>query len=228
MAVNQIIECVLGTKCALTGKTCDATAFTPVDIDGAIATLAEHGIEYGGSQRMYNGYTGDWLDCKIFIGPTTYQRLAKFVVDEYYAIERGATHPVTHQPLEGKTRDGGLRLGEMEKDCYCNHGAAEALYEKFSSDSDGTTIYICRRCGQRAVVNPRKNLVICRECDSKADVCAIPSTWSASLFLNELTGMGVGMTFEIEPPAFPVKGTTGIMPIIGINGTLPDMRPSRQ
>lgn len=202
MAVNQILECMLGARCVELGAIVDATPFTPVDIDDVIKYLESRGIQYGGHHRMYNGITGDWMDCKIFIGPTTYQRLAKFVIDEYYAIERGAVQPLTHQPMDGKTHDGGLRMGEMEKDVYCAHGVGHALWEKFSKDSDGAIIYICRRCGQRAVANIAKNIVLCKTCRESADICAVPCTWSASLFMNELNGMGVKTEFELEPIRF--------------------------
>jgi DNA-directed RNA polymerase II subunit RPB2 len=202
MAVNQILECLLGIRCVEEGAIVDATPFTPCDIDDVIKSLSSHGIKYGGHARMFNGMTGDWMDCRIFIGPTTYQRLAKFVIDEYYSIERGAIQPLTHQPMDGKTHDGGLRMGEMEKDVYCAHGIGHALWEKFAKDSDGTTVYICRRCGQRAVVNVAKNLVLCRNCRDSADICGVPCTWSASLFMNELNGMGVKLDYELEPIRF--------------------------
>ncbi len=111
MAVNQVTECLYGIVAALLGVHIDATVFRENDFEGAMAIMAKHGINYGGHRRMYNGMTGEWIDTLIFIGPTTYQRLQKFVIDEHYAIRTGPTSALTHQPLDGKNNDGGLRLG---------------------------------------------------------------------------------------------------------------------
>ena len=101
MAINQLLECLLGNLAAKLGSHIDATSFRKIDVDTAIRLLAEHGINYGGTRRMYNGRTGDWLDTLIFIGPTTYQRLQKFVIDEHYATRTGPTSALTRQPLDG-------------------------------------------------------------------------------------------------------------------------------
>jgi DNA-directed RNA polymerase II subunit RPB2 len=197
MAVNQIIECTLGLHSAVKGTLRDATAFRKLDIDGVIKELDGWGIKHGGHTRMFNGFTGEWIDCLLFIGPTTYQRLAKFADDEYYAIERGATQPMTRQPLDGKSHSGGLRMGEMEKDVYAAHGVMRALDEKFRKDSDGNNIFICRSCGNRAIVGIDKNIVKCLYCQDP-DIYSVPSTWCANLFINTITAMGVKTNFEIE------------------------------
>jgi DNA-directed RNA polymerase beta subunit len=197
MAVNQIIECTLGIHAAKSGTLRDATSFRKLDIDSVIAELDAWGIKHGGHVRMFNGFTGEWIDSVIFIGPTTYQRLSKFVVDEYYAIERGAQQPMTRQPLDGKSNTGGLRMGEMEKDVYAAHGVMRALDEKFRKDSDGNTIYICRSCGNRAVVGVDHGIANCRHCPDP-DIYAVPSTWCANLFFNTINAMGVKTTFDLE------------------------------
>lgn len=111
MAVNQIIECLLGQLAAKRGVHIDATSFRVHDLDAVLKLLESYGVKYGGHRRMYNGMTGDWIDTLIFIGPTTYQRLQKFVIDEHYATRTGPTSALTRQPLDGKNNDGGLRLG---------------------------------------------------------------------------------------------------------------------
>ncbi len=102
MAVNQIIECMLAQLAIAKGSLVDATSFRQIDTDAVLAELEQHGIKYGGHKRMYNGMTGDWIDVLIFIGPTTYQRLQKFVVDEHYATRTGPTSALTRQPLDGE------------------------------------------------------------------------------------------------------------------------------
>jgi DNA-directed RNA polymerase beta subunit len=199
MAVNQITECVLGQLAARKGSFIDATSFRKLDIDGAVAELEKRGIKYGGHRRMYNGKTGDWIDTLIFIGPTTYQRLQKFVIDEHYATRTGPTSALTRQPLDGKNNDGGLRLGEMEKDVFCAHGTMRALFEKFYKDSDGIDLPICRVCGNRAVVNEKMGIYKCKYCGDNADIVNVASSWVANLLFHEMSAMNIKMSFNIAP-----------------------------
>jgi len=203
MAVNQIIECVLGQLAAIRGASIDATAFRNIDIDGAIAELETHGVKYGGHRRMYNGKTGDYIDTLIFVGPTTYQRLSKFVVDEQYATRTGPTSALTRQPLDGKSSDGGLRLGEMETWCLVAEGSLRALFEKYYTDSDGFNLPICRLCGNRAIVNERLGLYKCKHCGDNADIVNVASSWVANVFFQEASAMNVKMKFELNPFMFP-------------------------
>lgn len=112
MAINQIIESVYGQEAAIEGTHIDATSFMRIDIDELVKSLDEKGIKYGGHRRMYSGLTGEWRNVLIFIGMTTYQRLQKYVLDENYAIRNGPTSAITRQPVDGKTNDGGLKLGK--------------------------------------------------------------------------------------------------------------------
>ena len=198
MAINQLIECATGNLAAMRGAHIDATAFSDLDMDSIIDELRGHGIDYGGHRRMYNGKTGEWLDTLIFIGPTTYQRPEKFVKDEKYHIRWGPTAALTHQPLDGKSQDGGLRLGEMESWVLTGQGACRVMHNKLYEDSDGTDIYICR-CGNRAIVNQKKNMYKCRTCGDKADITRVSSSWVANMFFNEMSAMNVKMKFDLEP-----------------------------
>lgn len=202
MAVNQLLECCLGQVAARLGKHIDATSFREPDILGAIKILEQHGIKYGGTRRMYDGKSGNWIDTLIFIGPTTYQRLQKFVLDEHYAIKSGPSAALTRQPLEGKNSAGGLRLGEMEKDVLCAHGVMRCLHEKFYKDSDGIDLPVCRGCGNRAVVNERKGIYKCKRCGENADIVIISSAWVASLLLSESDAMNVHMALDLAPHMF--------------------------
>jgi DNA-directed RNA polymerase II subunit RPB2 len=199
MALNQITECMFGMVALLTGTHYDATTFRENDIDGAIALLAKHGIKYGGAKRLYNGRTGCWIDTLIFMGPTTYQRLQKYVEDEHYATRFGPTAALTHQPLDGKAKDGGLRLGEMEAWVLVAHGAGRLLSAKTTTDSDAFTLPVCRVCGQRCIVNEKLSMYKCKTCGDAADIVGVPSTWCANLFTSMAQGMNVKMDFAIEP-----------------------------
>jgi DNA-directed RNA polymerase II subunit RPB2 len=199
MAVNQIIECVMAQVAVKNGAHIDATAFCDIDINGALRELESGGVKYGGHRRMWNGETGCWIDTLIFIGPTTYQRLQKFAKDEQYSIKTGPTSALTRQPLDGKNNDGGLRLGEMEKDVFCAHGTMRALFEKFYDDSDGIDLPICRICNNLAVVNEKLGMYKCKYCGDNADIARVASSWVANVFFNEASAMNVKMKFELEP-----------------------------
>lgn len=205
MATNQLLEGVLAMLGVMKGTSIDATIFTEHDIDDVLAELREHGVMYGGHRRMYNGRTGDYLDTLIFVTPNHYQRLEKFVVDEHYAIRTGPTSALSHQPLEGRQHDGGLRLGEMEKDVLCAHGAMNALHDKFYDDSDGAKLYICRRCGSRAVVNEEQNIYRCKNCLDLADIAAVDSSTVANVFMSEMSAMNIGLKFKLDPYVYAKK-----------------------
>lgn len=207
MAVNQLTECNYGWVAAIYGTHIDATAFRKHDTDAALEFLRKNGIIHGGHERMYNGKTGLWLDVEIFIGPTTYQRLQKFVIDEHYATRAGPTSAVTHQPLDGKNNDGGLRIGEMEKDVYTAQGVMRSLHEKFYKDSDGVDIPVCRTCKSRAVVNEKLSLYKCKKCGDMADIAIVSSAWSANLFMSEIEAMNAKMSLVLEPHTYPIPET---------------------
>jgi len=201
-ALNQIIECLLGMQAARLGCHIDATSFLPIDIESAMKAMEAAGFKHGGYRRMYNGLTGDWIDTLIFMGPMTYQRLQKFADSESYAIRHGPTAALTKQPIHGKTNDGSFKVGEMEKDCLIAHGTLRALREKFYDDSDGTMIYICRRCGNRAIYNGAEAIYNCRKCQDLSEIVAVPSSWAANLLMNEVSSMNVKMTMGIAPHTF--------------------------
>ncbi len=202
MAVNQLGEAALAMLGTLYGTHIDATSFRDQDFDGTLRLLkAKHGINFRGFSRVYSGRTGEYKDAMMFIGPTAYQRLQKFVIDEHYATRDGPSAAITHQPLDGKTKDGGLRVGEMEKDVLVTHGVMRALNEKFYDDSDGVDVYLCR-CGERAIVNEKSGLYKCRRCGDLADIARVPSSWSSNAFVNEAISMNVKPQFGLAPHTF--------------------------
>lgn len=208
MAINQIIECMMAQLAAEKGCVLDATSFRKIDIDGIIADLKTHGIDFAGHRRMYNGKTGDWIDTLVFIGPTTYQRLQKFVINEHYASRTGPTSALTRQPLDGKANQGGLKIGEMEKDTIAAHGTMRMLFDKFNKDSDGITMHICRMCGNRAIVNEQTGIYKCKYCGDNADIVSVESTWVANLFFNEASAMNIKMNFDVQPFVYQQREQT--------------------
>ena len=112
------------------GKEGDATPFTPVTVSDISEMLHDCGYQRKGEEVMYNGHTGRALEAKIFLGPTYYQRLKHMVDDKIHSRARGPVTLLTRQPMEGRARDGGLRFGEMERDCMISHGVASILKER--------------------------------------------------------------------------------------------------
>lgn len=147
MTIAHLIECLLSKVATLKGREGDATPFTDVTVDGVSALLREHGYQSRGFEIMYNGHTGRKLRAQVFFGPTYYQRLRHMVDDKIHARARGPVQIMTRQPVEGRARDGGLRFGEMERDCMIAHGAAAFLKERLFEVSDAYRVHICEICG---------------------------------------------------------------------------------
>lgn len=126
-----------------------------------------------GFETMYNGHTGRKLTAMIFLGPTYYQRLKHMVDDKIHSRGRGPVQILTRQPAEGRSRDGGLRFGEMERDCMIAHGAAHFLKERLFDQSDAYRVHVCERCGLIAIANLKKNSFECRGCKNKTDIVQV-------------------------------------------------------
>lgn len=160
------------------------------------------GYDPYGEHRLISGITGEYIDTKIFMGITFYQRLQKFVTDQLYAISHGPSDAMTRQPLEGKALSGGMKLGEMEKDVLCSHGSSRFLGEAFFDHSDGYYVYVCRSCGDYAVVNHTKEEYSCKNCNDMADIYEIPCSWSSKLLFQEIKSMMIGCRFVLDPLTF--------------------------
>ena len=201
MVIGQIIATVMGELSVRKGTTHDAKPFKKIDIVEVIKELEGYGINNMCHKRLYNGRTGNWIDTLIFIGPVAYQRQKKFVLDNAYAVHNGPISNLTRQPTEGKANEGGLRLGEMEKDVIVAHSAMRTLYEKFYEDSDGIKLPICR-CGERAIINEKENIYKCKKCGDSADISMVHSSWVANIFMHEAAAMGIPLKLELAPYAF--------------------------
>lgn len=208
MTVNQLIETVTGKLIAITGDydNTDATAFTQNSIDVAdriCERLGKAGFEQHkqgnylgtpldefkyGWERMYTR-RGEELEAKIFIGPTYYQRLKHMVSNKMHARAKGHITQLTRQPLEGRSRDGGLRFGEMERDCMLAHGAANFIQERLFKVSDPYTAMVCANphCGQIA-----SGLMQCGACGGDI-IRKTRLPYAAKLLIQELQAMSLKM-----------------------------------
>lgn len=153
MTIGHLIECLAGKLTSNMGHRqasayCDATPFNDdVNVQKISTRLQEYGYHLRGNEVMYNGHTGRKLSAQVFIGPTYYQRLKHMVDDKIYSRARGKTHILVRQPVAGRMNNGGLRFGEMERDCQIAHGAAQFLKERLFEVSDPYSVHICDFCG---------------------------------------------------------------------------------
>ncbi|KAH3679597.1 hypothetical protein WICMUC_000829 [Wickerhamomyces mucosus] len=192
MTVAHLIECLLSKVSALSGLEGDASPFTEVTVDAISKLLRENGYQSRGFEVMYNGHTGKKLMAQVFFGPTYYQRLRHMVDDKIHARARGPVQILTRQPVEGRSRDGGLRFGEMERDCMIAHGAASFMKERLMEASDAFRVHICGVCGLMSVIAKLKhNQFECRGCKNKIDIYQIHIPYAAKLLFQELMAMNI-------------------------------------
>ena len=196
MTIGHLVECLLSKVSALTGDEGDATPFTSVTVDEISKLLMNFGYQKRGFETMYNGHTGRRLESSIFLGPTYYQRLKHMVDDKIHSRARGPVALLTRQPMEGRARDGGLRFGEMERDCMISHGVASILKEKLMDASDAFRVHVCDLCGLIAIANLNKGTYECRGCRNKTKISQVFLPYACKLLFQEL------MSMQIAPRMF--------------------------
>jgi len=183
----------LGIECVDKGMHGDGTPFTNISVDMISDRLEKSGYDKYGETELYSGETGQKLNTKIFMGPTFYQRLKHMVDDKFHARSTGPMVQMTRQPSEGRSRDGGLRMGEMERDCLLAHGVAQFQKEKFMELSDNFTVFTNKN-GMMCSVNKKKNIVNSL-LDSKGrnigNIAEHRIPYATKLFLHELQTMGI-------------------------------------
>lgn len=191
MTISQLIECLLGKTVSMDGRIGYATAFSSDSIDPVERIsneLRAFGFERYGNERMYCGYTGEMMDASIFIGPTYYQRLKHLVKDKMHSRSTGNVTMMHHQPSEGRSRDGGLRTGEMERDCLISHGGSMFIKETFFDMSDEYYVNVCKTCG---VILSKKTG--CRLCGAENVNVKLNIPYCTKLLFQELMAMGVSV-----------------------------------
>ena len=196
MTMAQLMECIMGKVGCFVGAYGDATPFSGCTVEDIAKNLEKTGLERYGNEIMYNGRTGEQIKTEIFIGPTYYQRLKHMVTDKIHS--RGSNGPIvmlTRQCSEGRARGGGLRLGEMERDCFIGHGSALFLKEKMLDCADNYRVFICKDCGMIATVNPDKNIYKCNYCKNATDIVQIRIPYAFKLLTQELGTMNVNMRY---------------------------------
>ena len=167
MTISQLIECLAGKTCAEYGAFGDATAFINKGPKNKLfgQLLADVGYSSTGNELLYNGETGQQLEAEIFIGPTYYMRLKHMVKDKINARAKGPRTVITRQTVQGRANEGGLRVGEMERDVIVAHGMANFLYDSLMTRGDNYYMAICNQTGTIAIFNESKNLFLSPQAD---------------------------------------------------------------
>ncbi|MEM0480709.1 MAG: DNA-directed RNA polymerase subunit A' [Candidatus Aenigmatarchaeota archaeon] len=189
MTVGQLLEIVAGKIAAIKGEFIDATAFEGMSEEELVKMLKELGFSEDGREVMYDPRTGKKYEARILIGSGFYMKLDHLVSNKIHARTRGPVTLLTRQPTEGRIKEGGLRLGEMEKDVLIAHGAAITLKERF--DSDKTLIPVCARCGLIAYEDRIRNRLWCNVCDDSSEVVLVEMSYGFKLLLQELISMHI-------------------------------------
>jgi DNA-directed RNA polymerase beta subunit/intein/homing endonuclease len=191
MTIAQLKETLLGKVLLQLGLFGDGTSFGEFDIKEICKKLQTLGFESHGNELLYNGLTGEQIETSVFIGPAFYQRLKHMVSDKMHSRSFGPKVNLTRQPAEGRSRAGGLRYGEMERDCMCSHGAARFNKGRLYDASDSYSVHVCKKCGMIAAYNDKKHIHICNTCENRTEFAYVEIPYACKLLFQELITMNI-------------------------------------
>uniref|UniRef100_A0A803N1C3 DNA-directed RNA polymerase subunit beta n=2 Tax=Chenopodium quinoa TaxID=63459 RepID=A0A803N1C3_CHEQI len=202
---GQLLEAALGKGIACGGSLKYATPFSTPSVESITEQLHRAGFSRWGNERVYNGRTGEMIRTLLFMGPTFYQRLDHMSEDRYKFRNTGPVLPLTRQPVLDKKRFGGIRFGEMERECLIAHGASANLHERLFTLSDASQMHVCRKCQNIANVILRtvpggKKIrgPYCRFCESGEEIVKVNVPYGAKLLCQELFSMGISLRFDTK------------------------------
>jgi DNA-directed RNA polymerase beta subunit len=199
MTIAQLLETLLGKAACMLGCLGDGTPFNATTVEGIASILRDKcGMNPYGNEILYNGYNGRMMETSIFIGPCFYQRLRHCSADKLHSRASGPLVMLTRQPAEGRAREGGLRFGEMERDCVAAHGIMDFTKERFNECSDAFRCFTCRECGLLAIANPVDGLWLCRGCGNTTHFSPIQIPYASKLLFQELETMSISSRFITE------------------------------
>ena len=201
MTIAQLKETLLGKVLIELGLFGDGTSFGNMDIQTISKELQKIGYESYGNEILYNGLTGEQLETSVFIGPVFYQRLKHMVSDKQHSRSIGPMVNLTRQPAEGRSRDGGFRIGEMERDVMIAHGMTRFCRERMYDVSDKYSVHVCKPCGMIASYNDGNKsrlyesadftIHVCKNCDNKTEFAKVEIPYAYKLMAQELQTINV-------------------------------------
>jgi DNA-directed RNA polymerase II subunit RPB2 len=198
MTIAQLMENIFGKVGVRKGTLGDGTPYSHLKVEDLRKHMLELGLHPYGNEILYNGQTGEMMQAEIFMGPTFYQRLKHMVIDKKHSRGKGPIVSLTRQPCEGRSRDGGLRVGEMERDCLLSHGAAAFTKERLMDVSDPFPTGICKTCGTLAVVNEDEMIYSCGTCGNKTEFIMKTIPYAMKLWMQELEAMHIVPRMVLE------------------------------
>ncbi len=198
MTIGQLKETLLGKVLVQLGLFGDGTSFGNLDINNISKQLLDLGYEAHGNELLYSGLTGEQVECSVFMGPVFYQRLKHMVNDKQHSRATGRMVNLTRQPAEGRSRDGGLRFGEMERDAMISHGASRFTRGRMYDASDKYQVHVCKKCGMIAAYNNKTHIHHCRTCDNRTDFAYVEIPYACKLLTQELITMNVAPRYLTE------------------------------
>ena len=191
MTIAQLMENIFGKVGVQRGTLGDGTPYSHLKVEDLKAHMLDLGYHPYGNEILYNGQTGEMMQAEIFMGPTFYQRLKHMVIDKKHSRGKGPIVSLTRQPCEGRARDGGLRVGEMERDCLLSHGVAAFTKERLMDMSDPFPTGICKTCGTLAIMNEEESIYSCGTCGNKTEFINKTIPYAMKLWMQELEAMHI-------------------------------------